>query len=243
MAIDMKKAQFGESKAHRFFTGKGFYLALALSLAAVGGAAWLGVNSALNNLEQTVPPQENTVSRLEQNNEWSVPSEYDHPVTAPQQNIPAASSSPASSQPEPEPSQPPISQGCILPLSGEVINEYSGDKVVKSKTLDDWIMHTGVDLAAEAGTPVKAMSAGTVAAIANDDMWGTTVTINHGDGLESYYANLKSAVNVRMGQTVSMGTVIGAVGESAEIEQAEGPHLHFGVKQDGEWIDPLSMAK
>ena len=240
----MKKTQFGESKAHRFLTGKGFYLALALSLAAVGAAAWLGVNSALNRLEQSPADPNEPVSRLENRTEWTAPSEYDHPVTAPQEGItaktPQTSSEATASHSE---SAPQPAQGCILPLKGEVLNEYSGDKVVKSKTLDDWVMHTGVDLAAEAGTPVKAMSAGTVADISNDDMWGTTVTIDHGDGLESYYANLKSAVNVRAGQAVSMGTVIGNVGESAEIEQAEAPHLHFGVKRDGEWIDPLSVAK
>ena len=74
-------------------------------------------------------------------------------------------------------------------------------------------------------------------------MWGTTVTIEHADGIVSYYANLKSAVSVKQGQQVKMGAVIGAVGETAEIEQAEESHLHFGVKKDGEWIDPMSLAK
>jgi len=242
----MKKSQIGESRAHRFFSGKGFYVALAASLVAVGGAAWLGVNSAIGQLENSDPRVDDTPSQEAKQDEWSLPSEYQ--AAAPQKGVPATSSQPpASSVPEEKPqteqSAGAVEQGYILPLKGEILNAYSGDKVVKSKTLDDWMMHTGVDIAAEVSTPVKAMSAGTVLEVNNDAMWGTTVTIEHADGLQSYYANLKSAVNVAPGQKVTMGAVIGEVGETADIEHAEASHLHFGVKRDGEWIDPLSIAQ
>ena len=104
-------------------------------------------------------------------------------------------------------------------------------------------MHTGIDIKAEQSTPVKAMAAGKVTDIRNDSMWGTTVTITHEDGVISYYANLKSAVPVTVGQKVKLGDVIGNVGQTAEIEQAEESHLHFGVQKDGEWIDPMSLIK
>ncbi len=234
----MKKTQIGESKAHRFFSGKGFYAALAFSLIAVGGAAWLGVNSALNKLESETPEPNNVTSQLQQEDEWSLPSDYE--AAAPQSGVEAT---PSSQPTQDKQASTAVEQGYILPLKGAVLNAYSGDKVVKSKTLDDWVMHTGVDITAEVGTPVKAMSGGKVTEIKNDDMWGTTVTIEHADGIVSYYANLKSAVSVKQGQQVKMGAVIGAVGETAEIEQAEESHLHFGVKKDGEWIDPMSLAK
>lgn len=237
----MKKNTFGESKAHRFFSGKGFYVTLAVSLVAVGGAAWLGVNSAINQLGTKEPEPNNITSQIEENNEWDIPPE--HEVTAPQSGIEAKTEEPKAPVSSEAEANSAVEQGCILPLKGDVLNAYSGDKVVKSKTLDDWVMHTGVDIAADVSTPVKAMSAGKVTDITNDSMWGTTVTIEHANGLSSYYANLKSAVSVKVGQQVKMGTVIGAVGESADIEHAELPHLHFGVKQDGEWVDPLSIAK
>lgn len=237
----MKNVQSGGSKAHRFFSGKGFYIALALSLVAVGGAAWVGVNSAMDQL-QTEPPQAPSTSKIADDTEWRLPSDYE--VNKTESNIPAASSS-SSEETSKEEEKPatPIMQGYALPLKGEVLNAYSGDKVVKSKTLDDWVMHTGIDLAAEDATPVKAIATGTVTEVKNDTMWGTTVTISHTDGITSYYANLKSAVLVKEGQSVNLGDVIGNVGQTADIERAEESHLHFGVKKDGEWIDPMSLIQ
>ncbi len=236
----MKKTQFGESKAHRFFSGKGFYIALAVSLIAVGAAAWIGVNSAMSQMKQPEPKVE-TPQQVEQD-EWELPPDFT--VDVPQKDVPAENKAEAPAEPEPKPEQPTaVEQGYIMPLKGEILNPYSGDKVVKSKTLDDWVMHTGVDLAADVSTPVKAISAGTVEEIVNDDLWGTTVTIRHANGITSYYANLKSAVKVTKGQEVKLGDVIGSVGETADIERAEASHLHFGMKQDNEWIDPLSMIQ
>ena len=237
----MKKMQLGESKAHRFFSGKGFYVALAVSLVAVGGAAWLGVNSAINKLENDKPEIENN-SMITDDEDWGIPSDFE--ANAPQSNIPADTSDNESEPVESEPTEKAnsgVQQGYILPLKGDVLNEYSGDKMVKSKTLDDWVMHTGLDIAAEVGTPVKAMSAGKITEIKNDDMWGTTITITHDGGIESYYANLKASVTVKEGQSVKLGDVIGNVGETADIERAEESHLHFGVRKDGEWVDPMSL--
>lgn len=237
----MKNVQSDEKKAHRFFSGKGFYIALALSLVAVGSAAWVGVNSAMDQL-QTETPQAPSASKIADDTEWTLPSDYE--VNKTESNIPATSST-SSKETSQEAEKPaaPIMQGYALPLKGEVLNAYSGDKVVKSKTLDDWVMHTGIDLAAEDATPVKAIASGTVTEVKNDTLWGTTVTISHTDGIISYYANLKSAVLVKEGQSVNLGDVIGNVGQTADIERAEESHLHFGVKKDGEWIDPMSLIK
>lgn len=248
----MKKMQLDDSKSHRFFSGRGFYIALAVGLLAVGGAAWLGVNAALDGLgteTESLP----ITDRSELEDDWALPSEFEANVPkddVPADPDPALSSSEAASEPsEQEPAeetQAPAQaavQGYILPIKGEILNPYSGDKVVKSKTLDDWVMHTGMDISAEEGTPVKAMSGGTVQEVANDELWGTTVTIAHADGIVSFYANLKPAVSVQVGQTVKLGDVIGNVGNTADIERAEESHLHFGVKQNDEWIDPASLCK
>ena len=238
----MQNKQFGESKAHRFFSGKGFYIALAFSLVAVGGAAWLGVNSAMNKLDSDTP-EPPAISQPADDTEWELPSTYEANKT--QSSVPATPSSGTEEPAGTEPEAPveAVMQGCVLPVKGEILNAYSGDKVVKSKTLDDWVMHTGVDIAAADATPVKAMSAGTVKEVKNDSLWGTTVTIEHAEGVVSYYANLKSAVPVKEGQSVKMGDVIGNVGQTADIERAEESHLHFGVKKNDQWIDPFSLIK
>ena len=72
-------------------------------------------------------------------------------------------------------------------------------------------------------------------------MWGYTVTIDHGNGIITKYCNLNSGVTVQVGQQVSSGEEIGAVGETADIETAEKSHLHFEVYKNGSFADPLSL--
>lgn len=233
----MKKQGEGKTKAG-MFSGKGFYVALAVSVAAIGAAAWLGVNTAMDKLKSPEPlPQEIK-------NEVKTPVLDDtvkNQQTASPKNDVIKDEKKSEAVKGEEKQSTAVTQGYILPIKGNIINPYSGDKVVKSKTLDDWIMHTGVDIKAAISTPVKAISGGTVKAIENDDLWGTTVTIDHGNGISSYYANLKSAVNVKKNQAVKLGDVIGAVGDTCDIERADGEHLHFGMKKGGSWIDPFSL--
>lgn len=234
-----KISREGKSK-NGFFSGKGFYIALAISLVAVGGAAWIGVNSTMKQLKNNNDnaDKENPQSNVVQNEaEWDVPK--DNQVDNKKPDVPA--NEPKVEEKPQEEASP--QQGFIMPLSGEIINGYSGDKVVKSKTLDEWVMHTGIDLKAKVSTPVKAASAGKVIDVRNDDMWGACVIIEHPNGVETHYYNLKSAVNVNKNQNVKLGDVIGSVGQTAEIEQAEEEHLHFGIKKNGEWVDPLTIIK
>ena len=128
-----------------------------------------------------------------------------------------------------------------MPVNGDILEPFSGGELVKSETLNVWKTHDGVDISAEAGTPVKAMNKGEVTQVEKDALWGYTVIIDHGSGVMGYYYNLSSAVSVKEGDKVQSGQVIGAVGETAEIEAASGPHLHFGLKKNGEWIDPVSF--
>lgn len=132
-------------------------------------------------------------------------------------------------------------QVMVRPINGEVVNEFSNGELVKSKTLNVWKTHDGVDIAGKLDEKVKSMTSGTVSKVYNDQLMGVSVIIDHGNGLEGHYCNLSADVPIAEGGTVSAGTVIGAIGESAESEVGEGPHLHFAVKKDGEWIDPITL--
>ncbi len=134
-----------------------------------------------------------------------------------------------------------ISDAVVRPVSGDIINAYSDGELVKSKTLDVWKTHDGIDVAAEAGAPVKSMTSGTVIDVSEDALMGVTVIIDHGSGYEGYYCNLASDVDVAEGDAVSAGTVIGEVGNTAEAEIAEEMHLHFGLKKNGSWTDPAAV--
>ncbi len=134
-----------------------------------------------------------------------------------------------------------VPQAMVRPLNGEIINEFSGGELVKSKTLNVWKTHDGVDIAGALDEKVKSMTNGTVSKVYEDQMMGACVIIDHGNGLEGYYCNLGKDIPVAEGQKVSAGTIIGMVGNTAEGEISEPSHLHFAVKKNGEWIDPIAL--
>lgn len=128
----------------------------------------------------------------------------------------------------------------FMPVSGNVIlNPFSNGELVKDETLNVWKTHDGVDIEASVGENVKAMTKGTVTEVKNDPMWGTCVIIEHTGGVVGYYCNLSTAVSVKSGDSVDAGDKIGVVGETAQAEISMKPHIHFALKQNGDWIDPI----
>lgn len=97
--------------------------------------------------------------------------------------------------------------------------------------------HMGIDIGAPEGTPVGAAGAGTVTQAGWYGGYGNAVIIDHGNGLESLYGHL-SEVLVNVGDLVTKLQTIGLVGSTGN---STGPHLHFGLMQDGAWIDPSAL--
>ena len=126
----------------------------------------------------------------------------------------------------------------IMPVLGSVSFEYAEDKLVYSKTLEDWRTHSGEDLAVDQGTSVKAVADGIIFEVKNDPRFGITVIIDHQNGLKTVYANLASDEPVTPNQIVKKGQVIGSVGNTASFESAEKSHLHFEVLKNNEPVDP-----
>lgn len=97
--------------------------------------------------------------------------------------------------------------------------------------------HDGVDLRAPKGTPIKAAADGVAAVVLRDHPnAGMYVQLDHGGGTISGYSHL-SRIDVKQGQRVKAGDVIGLAGATGN---AKGAHLHFGVKASGKWVDPLA---
>jgi len=126
----------------------------------------------------------------------------------------------------------------VLPVMGEISFDYAMDRLVYSKTLEDWRTHSGVDLAADRGTNVKAAADGFISEVKNDPRFGITIIIDHQNGLKTVYSNLASDEVVTPNQKVKQGDVIGAIGNTALFESAEQPHLHFEVLMDNNPVDP-----
>ena len=126
----------------------------------------------------------------------------------------------------------------VTPVHGEVLAAFSVDELAYNPTLGDWRTHDGMDIEAASGTTVLAACNGCVLAVEDDAMMGTTVIVEHDGGYRTTYANLQSDPPVAVGDLVSAGQIIGAVGTSAAAESAQPPHLHFAVTKDGEAVNP-----
>jgi murein DD-endopeptidase MepM/ murein hydrolase activator NlpD len=95
--------------------------------------------------------------------------------------------------------------------------------------------HSGMDIAASAGTPVLAPAAGIVTLTGDFYLTGNTILLDHGHGISSNFLHL-SRIDVQVGQRVEQGQAIGAVGQTG---RATGPHLHWGMNWFETRIDPL----
>ncbi len=128
----------------------------------------------------------------------------------------------------------------IAPVVGEITKSHSIDTPVFSNTLNEWRVHTGIDISTEEGAEVFAAADGVVSKVYSDPLLGKTVEITHDGGIVSVYANLASAdIAVKEGDEVQSGALIGMVGDTSLSELAEEPHLHFGVKVEGVSVNPL----
>lgn len=126
------------------------------------------------------------------------------------------------------------------PLTGELARGHSTEVLGYDTTMRDWRTHAGLDIAAELGSTVTAAHEGMVSRVWQDDLYGTVVCVDHGDGVTTLYANLAQDPAVQVGDWVEPGSVIGSVGATALCEIGQPAHLHFAVTVDGVSADPLA---
>ena len=124
------------------------------------------------------------------------------------------------------------------PVVGEV--EFtSGFGVRSDPFLGRPAMHTGLDFRAQTGDPVRATANGKVSSSGWAGGYGRMVEIDHGNGLATRYGHL-SEINVKVGDVIKIGQVIGAVGSTG---RSTGPHLHYETRIDGEAVDPQKFLR
>lgn len=128
------------------------------------------------------------------------------------------------------------SMGSINPVAGKLSSQY-GKRTAPTKGAST--NHDGIDIAADMGAPVKTVGNGTVVVAKVNGGYGNYVEIDHGNGLHTFYAHL-SAFNVKAGDRVSTGDVIGLVGSTGT---STGPHLHLGASVNGQSTDPSKYIK
>lgn len=222
-----------------FIAGKGFYIVLFLCVAAIGISGYYlfstfgsgEEDAAVDGPAQVVVTPAPTVTA-----EPPVVSSTPSPTPTAK---PSATPTPTPTPAAPSPSaSAPTASVFTWPVKGEIISDFSLEVLAYDETMGDWRTHCGVDISASVGTEVCAVAGGTVEQVYQDDLMGTTVVIDHGDGLRSTYSNLASTPTVSAGDAVSTGSVIGAVGETALAEHGRASHLHLEMSRDDVAVDP-----
>ncbi|MBQ5777934.1 MAG: M23 family metallopeptidase [Oscillospiraceae bacterium] len=130
-----------------------------------------------------------------------------------------------------------------VPVDGILAHPFSDTTLVYSNTMEDYRTHMGIDVNASIGDKVYAAANGIIKDVWYDPMMGSCVRVEHEGGVECIYRNLAQDLceGIGIGSSLLTGDAIGFVGESAMIELAQEPHLHFETKVNGEYVDPMSL--
>ena len=128
-----------------------------------------------------------------------------------------------------------LKNGFVWPVWGRISGIYGAQRILNGKPRQP---HYGIDIAAPSGVAVRAAGAGRVTMSMDLYFTGGTVIIDHGFGLNSTYSHLKD-MNVRPGDRVTRGGVIGSVGSTG---RSTGPHLDWRINWRHKRLDPLLIA-
>ena len=120
----------------------------------------------------------------------------------------------------------------VLPVQGTISSRYGVSSRIRVST------HTGLDIAATTGTPIKVVSDGTVTFAGWSGSYGYLVKVDHGNGVETWYGHT-SKMYVTAGEKVAAGETIAAVGSTGN---STGPHLHFEIRINGKTVNPQNYV-
>ena len=228
----MKSFSLKNTKLGKTLGKKGLYITMGACLLALAGAGVAAYNKTVDSINRSLVITEQSTepplaAQIAENKVTDVPKETAATTQKPEEKTEHKEDLNTKTQPN------------IMPVSGEVICAFSNGELVKSETLGVWKTHDGIDIKAELGAPVKAMNKGKVIKVWSDSLWGNCIKIDHGNGVTGHYYGLTSAAAVSECYMLNSGDVIGAVGDTAQIEVAQATHLHFALDRNGTWIDPV----
>ena len=224
--------EIDESKPNRvkkFFAGSGFYLVLALCVAAVGGVAAWTVNDSMKTAETSQAPTRPVVTTAATT---KVEAAGHAVATVPDVRVttkPTTAKTTATTA-------LPAKDTFALPLTNAVVRGY-GDAPIYWETLDTWRVHHAVDYAGKEGATVKAAASGTVTKVYEDALWGGCVTVDHRDGTTFTYRGVKCSLATDA--AVKVGEPIGVLCE-IPCEKELGFHLHLEMTADDRVVDPAA---
>ena len=125
----------------------------------------------------------------------------------------------------------------LWPIAGELLMDYSMDKTVYFKTLDQYKYNPALVIAAAENDQIIAGAAGIVKSIDNSAQTGTTVNVDLGNGYEAFYGQLQNVL-VKTGEYVEATTALGYVAEPTKYYSSEGTNVYFEMRKDGQPVNP-----
>lgn len=231
-----------KEKKTKAFENGGFYIALCACILIIALIGYMSSLSSKRNQEPETNIAENT-----QQPAYTLPTPAARqPAAAAPAKVSQAPQKQAATQAPQPVNKTVVTEDDIphfvAPVKGDVQAEFSGDELVFHTTVSDWRTHDGVDFAANANDDVLASADGTIEEIYAASL-GESILIDHGSGFKTLYANLAELQDIKAGDQVKQGDVIGKVGETALADCTTGPHLHFEVLSDGKNVNPLEYIE
>lgn len=220
------------SKSERIARKTGMYVSLLICLAALIIGFWSAINRTSRLSANNVGTVHTSAAKTQVRQVGAQPTS----VAANTQTESTALSNSAAITTE-KAAINPTATFFAMPVGGDIIKDYSEKELKYSNTYKDWRLHTGIDIAAKKGTQIHAAGNGKIAEVKDDKLFGSTVVIDHGNGIVASYSGLLKPL-VHVGQIVEAGTTIGGIGE-VPCESLDEAHLHLSVTVKGETANPI----
>ncbi len=232
-----------KKKGPRFKTGamggKGFYIVLCLCAAVIGVSSWILLTDVGTNVETAEEAMIDISDAIVTTLPAGTPMETEDPVEETEAIEPEPLVEETSVYEETQTVFSETVTSYVWPVQGDIVMPYAVQTLLYDSTMADWRTHAGIDIACDVGTQVLASAPGIVVSVIDDELYGTTVEIDHANGVHTVYANLACEPPVGEGDHVTMGQVIGSVGNTALGEVNQVAHLHFATRLDGAPADPM----
>jgi len=233
-----------------FYKEKGFYISLLCGVVALVAFAAICMNLAGNNTEEGDPVAEVTEAPVQ----TEVPATEEASTNEAQSEVkeiePTKAPTPKPTEKVIETNTKPVKNtlsfdqetGLLWPVKGDVLMEYSADKVVYFKTLAQYRTNPALLISAKEGADVKASADGIVKEITTSEETGRTLTMEIGNNFTVTYGQLKG-ITVAKGDTVSEGQVIGQVASPTKYYSLEGTNLYYQVKENKQTVNPMVLLR
>lgn len=232
--------EFSQKDKKSFWESKTFLAVSAICLIAIGVASFVAYGAMNKPPVSNNGTSSNTLSRpdiVSKEPTSSIP-----PVVSeePTVSTPTVSNTVSETKPS-NTTPPPVASFFIMPMSaGTVYKEFSDTRLQYSNTYDDYRLHSAVDITSDKTSSVTSCGEGIITAITKEELWGTVITIDHGNGIIARYCGFVDKVKVKVGDTVTSTTVLGELG-TVPCECLDAKHLHLEFCKNGNAVSPLEL--